>query len=77
MVMVAVAFIVLDAAEVPPIAAAAAADVVVVPPLRAAFAFASLAVGVFVLLLLLFPPLPGNNEEVGILSSFVLESAIL
>ena len=74
MVMVAVACIVLDAAEVPPIAAAAAADVVVVvPPLRAAFA--SLAVGVFVLLL--FPPLPGNNEEVGILSSFVLESAIL
>ena len=73
MVMVAVACIVLDAAEVPPIAAATDVVVVVVPPLRAAFA--SLAVGVFVLLL--FPPLPGNNEEVGILSSFVLESAIL
>ena len=74
MVMVAVACIVLDAAEVPPIAAVAADVVVVVPPLRAAFA--SLAVGVFVLLLFP-PPLPGNNEEVGILSSFVLESAIL
>jgi hypothetical protein len=69
MVMVAVAFIVLDAAEASPIAVA---DIIVVLPLRTP----SLAVGAGVFVLLLFPPLPGN-EEVGILLSFVLESAIL